>query len=163
MGTILNCMRLLGQKILILDDVLHEEECNMLIKFYKELGPTKQYRDTGVLSLQPDMIINHTVAKIVSAFNNFSTSKVDISWCEIVEWPEKSFQSAHIDNTDPSISFTSITYLNNTYSGGNTFFVNDIEVLPKVGRTIYFDGMFYKHGVTQVENGVRYTLPIWYK
>jgi hypothetical protein len=156
-------MRLLGQKILILDDVLHEDECNALIKFYKEIGPKKQHRDTFVLPLQSDMIINRTVANIVSAFNNFSTSKINISWCEIVEWPEKSFHPAHIDDTDRSISFTSITYLNNSYTGGNTFFVDDIEVVPKVGRTIYFDGMFYRHGVTQVENGVRYTLPIWYK
>jgi predicted 2-oxoglutarate/Fe(II)-dependent dioxygenase YbiX len=109
------------------------------------------------------MIISNSIVKIVNAFNNFSKSTVDVSWCEIVEWPEKSFHPSHNDETSRTISLTSITYLNNSYSGGRTFFVNDIEVLPKVGRTIYFDGIFYQHGVTPVESGVRYTLPIWYK
>jgi hypothetical protein len=156
-------MRIFSQKILILDNVLNQEECDNLINFYKERGFEKQHRDTFVLPLKADMTASSSVVKIVNAFNNFSSNKVDVSWCEIVEWPEKSFHPAHVDNTDRSISFTSITYLNNSYLGGNTFFVNDIEVLPKIGRTIYFDGMFYQHGVTPVESGVRYTLPIWYK
>jgi len=155
-------MKNFADKILILDNVLSENDCIKLIDFYKKAGYYKQHRDTFFLPLTSDMEISYHVSKIVSAYNDFSKYKIDIGWCEIVEWPENSYQSEHLDMGDPDTSFASITYLNNTYEGGKTFFVDDIEIIPKVGRTVYFDGLHYRHGVTQIKNGVRYTLPIWY-
>ena len=156
-------MKNYSNKILILDNVLSENECTELIRFYKKIGHTKQHEDTFVLSLTPNMEAAQSVLKIVNSFLDFSAYKIDIGWCEIVEWPEKSFQPEHYDITNPDTSFTSITYLNDSYTGGKTFFVDDIEVIPKIGRTVYFDGLYYKHGVTQIDQGIRYTLPIWYR
>ena len=33
----------------------------------------------------------------------------------------------------------------------------------KKGRIIFFDSLFYRHGVTPVKKGPRYTLATWYK
>ena len=41
--------------------------------------------------------------------------------------------------------------------------LNDIKLIPKIGRTVYFDGNHYMHGVSNIEKNIRYTLPIWYK
>lgn len=155
-------MKPLIDKILVLDNVLSEDECAGLIEFYTKVGPSKQHRDTFVLSLAPTMEIAGSVLKIVSAFNSCFKYNIDIGWCEIVEWPEKSFQRVHRDLFNPNTNFTSVTYLNTSYSGGRTFFVDDIEIIPKIGRTVYFDGIHYEHGVSEVEGGIRYTLPIWY-
>jgi len=155
-------MKSFSDKILILDNVLSHDDCTKLIEFYNKVGPSKQHRDTFVLSIEPAMEITETVLKITSAFHSFFNCNINIGWCEIVEWPEKSFQPVHRDTFDPNTNFTSITYLNTSYSGGKTFFIDDIEIIPKVGRTVYFDGTHYEHGVSKVNNGVRYTLPIWY-
>jgi|LakMenEpi03Aug12_release.lakeMendotaPanAssembly.Ray.scaffolds.fasta_scaffold798917_1 hypothetical protein len=151
-----------ADKILVLDNVLSKDECEDLINFYKEIGPTKQHRDTFVLSLS-DTMASKNISKIVNAYNNFSKYGIEVGWCEIVEWPPKSFHPAHNDDANIDISFTSVTYLNESYRDGRTFFINGIEIMPKIGRTVYFDGLHYRHGVTQVDIGVRYTLPIWYK
>ena len=34
---------------------------------------------------------------------------------------------------------------------------------PKKGRGLFFDGKYYKHGVTKVENEIRYVIATWYK
>jgi len=155
-------MKILSNKILILDNVLSQDDCTKLIEFYNKVGPSKQHRDTFVLSIAPTMEIGGMVLKMTSAFHSFFKYNIDIGWCEIVEWPEKSFQPVHRDFADPNTNFTSVTYLNTSYSGGRTFFVDDVEIVPKVGRTVYFDGTHYEHGVSKVESGIRYTLPIWY-
>lgn len=89
--------------------------------------------------------------------------KIAVDWCEIVDWPAGSDQALHLDTSSDHTMFTSITYLNDDYRGGRTHIKDDLEIIPKVGRTVYFDGNFYLHGVTLVERGTRYTLPIWYK
>jgi len=155
-------MKSFSDKILILDNVLSQDDCTKLIEFYNKVGPSKQHRDTFVLSLDPTMEIAGIVLKIASELHNLIKYNIDIGWCEIVEWPEKSFQRVHRDLFNPNTIFTSVTYLNTSYSGGRTFFVDDVEIVPKVGRTIYFDGVYYDHGVSKVESGTRYTLPIWY-
>ena len=59
--------------------------------------------------------------------------------------------------------FASITYLNDNFSGGETYLVDDLIVRPKRGRVIAFDGQQYLHGVNRVRSGDRYTIAIWYK
>lgn len=151
-----------SNQILVLDNVLTDTDCSDLIGFYQTVGPSHDYRSTKVRPLRPGQGVDTYVAKIVRAFNEFSRFSIGISWCEIVEWPKNASHALHVDKTDPVAAFTSITYLNSDYTGGCTYFKNDLSITPKTGRTIYFDGLYYVHGVTTVETGTRYTLPIWY-
>jgi hypothetical protein len=89
-------------------------------------------------------------------------SDYDIDWCEIVKRPPGSGHPKHFDRTLDRTVFSSITYLNDDFTDGKTYFVNDFEVKPKPGRTLYFDGQCYEHGVTEVKDSDRYTLAIWY-
>ena len=79
-----------------------------------------------------------------------------------------------MDIAEESTIFSSVTYLNDNFTGGETYIINDItlrkhvrdlsvKISPKTGRTLYFDGKQYEHGVTEVKDSHRYTLAIWYK
>ena len=73
----------------------------------------------------------------------------------------------HNDDSRESTNLVSITNLNDDFEGGSHF-VDDsgekekLDILPKTGKTIAFDGVKYKHGVREVTKGTRYTLAIWY-
>ena len=154
-----------NNKIFVFDNVLSMDECNMLIQHYDDKGPTHKWNDTFPMGVDyhdsPEGIINCflKIQKIVS--ENFDTS-IGIDWCEIVKWPIGSTMNTHKDIASDNTIFTSITYLNEDYSGGQTYILNDITFVPKIGRTVCFDGNFYEHGVSEVTSGCRYTAPIWY-
>jgi hypothetical protein len=69
---------------------------------------------------------------------------------------------AHTDqDTDPSIVYASIIYLNDDYAGGELFFDNiGLTMKPKAGTLVLFPGTEkFHHGVTPVEKGpVRYVV-----
>jgi hypothetical protein len=69
---------------------------------------------------------------------------------------------AHTDqDTDPSIVYAAILYLNDDYAGGELFFDKiDVTLKPKPGTLILFPGSEkYHHGVKPVEDGpVRYVV-----
>lgn len=68
----------------------------------------------------------------------------------------------HTDqDTDPSITYASILYLNDDYLGGELFFDNlDLTLKPKPGTLILFPGTEkFHHGVKPVQDGpVRYVV-----
>jgi hypothetical protein len=69
---------------------------------------------------------------------------------------------AHTDqDTDPSIRYATIAYLNEDYAGGEIFFTHkNLKLKPKPGSLLIFPGTEeFHHGVTHVEAGpVRYVL-----
>jgi hypothetical protein len=69
---------------------------------------------------------------------------------------------SHTDqNTDPSIKYATIIYINDEYVDGELFFPNlDIKLKPKPGTMLLFPGnKEYEHGVKHVGEGpIRYVL-----
>ena len=69
---------------------------------------------------------------------------------------------AHTDqNTDPSIRYATIIYLNDDYAGGELFFSEkNLELRPKPGTLVVFPGtQEFNHGVKHVEAGpIRYVI-----
>ena len=53
------------------------------------------------------------------------------------------------------------TYINDDYIGGHTI-VEGVDVQPMAGRTVYFDGFEFRHGVSNVLKRDRYTISMWY-
>jgi len=69
---------------------------------------------------------------------------------------------AHTDqDTDPSIRYATIAYLNEDYLGGEIFFTHkNLKLKPKPGSLLIFPGTEeFHHGVTHVQAGpIRYVL-----
>ena len=69
---------------------------------------------------------------------------------------------SHTDqNTDPSIRYATIVYINDDYVDGELFFPNlNIQLKPKPGTMLFFPGnKEYEHGVKHVGEGpTRYVL-----
>ena len=109
-----------------------------------------------------DKKINPYLNKIIGECEKYFEEDFRYGWSQIVYWTEGSEQGAHLDKADKKTIITSITYLNDDYTGGETYLSNEFSIKPKKGRTIFFHGMKYYHGVSQITKGGRYTLPIWY-
>jgi len=148
----------------MLDNYLSHEECDSLIKYYKE--------NEERLSVKHGMIYPlkfkegyHKFPDLVNRLN--ATAKLfgnnQINWMQIVKWPVGAFQLHHHDQSQPDITLSSILYLNDDYEGGQTNYEDGTIFKPKKGRFLLFDGTHHKHGVKEVKNNVRYTVATWYK
>ena len=153
--------------IIILDDLLSINECETLIEIYhKNESFCHTHNGTFPLDLRNcqnnlDLLyplIENLLYKVYS-INPY----IILEWIEIVKWPQGTFQSLHIDNTSSDTIFTSITYLNDDFEGGNTHIDDGTTIGIKSARTVMFNGMRYLHGVTEINKGTRYTVAAWYK
>jgi hypothetical protein len=91
---------------------------------------------------------------------------------QLVCWPPGVELVPHADNIHPSgkpnttpyRAFSSLIYLNDTYEGGETFFPgHQLRLRPRPGTLVLFGaGSDYVHGVTKVQNGMRYTYAGWF-
>lgn len=87
---------------------------------------------------------------------------------QLIKWPIGSSQTTHADaaydddrdHPSPWREYSSIIYLNDSFDGGETYFVNQqIIVKPKAGNLLTFPcTLEYKHGVSEIEGNVRYTI-----
>ena len=85
-----------------------------------------------------------------------------IELAQIVTYPTGSSLHFHFDEARETTTGASITFLNDGFVGGEAA-LEAIKISPLTGRTYYFDGKMYKHGVLNVIKGVRHTLSVWYK
>ncbi len=152
-------------KIIQENNFLTKQECNFLIKFhndnYSVLG--NPHYETQVLNLTNHIInydfIKYFYAKIAYHIQNVNKN-LFINYFEIVKWFENDFMDKHYDFDYHT--YTSVIYLNDDFKGGETF-VNDLKIIPEIGKIVTFQGSLNIHGVLKITKGNRYTLPIWYK
>ena len=98
-------------------------------------------------------------------------------WVELhfIKWSPGMGSGLHSDcqypNGDPlmksnyyKLNITALVYPNNSYLGGAIGWPDyDIEIKPEPGDLVIFPANNdYLHYVKDVEEGVRYTMPIWY-
>jgi len=150
------------------DKLVPEHVCNNLI-LHSNKCPQEFILNWGgrINSLSPWLVRNKEFLQTLSLLNSLASKTTNsILFPEIAEvckWPEGTSQNPHFDKTRESTKYTSITYLNNNYKGGKTFFTLDNSSSKNnIGDTIMFDGNEYEHGVTKVTEGTRYVLAIWY-
>jgi len=155
---------------IILPDHVPSLVCSDMISIYENnKHSANAWRDTKALNLQD--ISNQeelnrckrAIKYVNNAAVSFFGSDTYIELAEIVKWPTGSYQAPHTDVSRESTTFTSITYLNDNFEGGETEFTTEnFSVQPKVGRSILFDGKRFEHGVKKITEGVRYTFALWY-
>tara|TARA_Y100000004_G_scaffold47274_1_gene51965 strand:+ start:1857 stop:2363 length:507 start_codon:yes stop_codon:yes gene_type:complete len=71
-------------------------------------------------------------------------------------------------NEKPSREWTVIVYLNDDYSGGETYFPPSdyypfgTQIEQEVGSGVLFQGIYHGHGVFKVRRGYRHTVSVWF-
>ena len=156
-------MNHLNDMIFVLDNILTVGQCRTAIERYYQLGPVEKYCDFYPMQgAEKDAVLSPLIDLIRSKVALVTPGAVKVDWAQVVRWPVGSFMEPHLDIAQQDTIWTSITYLNDDYTGGQTYIVDDIMFVPRVGRTICFNGQHYFHGVTPVSSGQRWTIPIWY-
>jgi len=156
-------------KIVIVDDFFTVEECERAIELFRRIGPSKigSYESTitedsnEILNIDTINEMNEYKDKLFDAAKTYCDETIIYGWSEIVKWKTNAWQDSHTDIAHPDTIFTAISYLNDNYTGGETF-IEDMNVTPKQGRVAFFYGMHYAHGVRSIREGTRYTIPSWY-
>ena len=139
-------------------NIFTEDEINkMLMGFHLNEDKISKYRDTFVLSLKGE---NYSWYN--KKYEPYIHDNV-IDWMQIVRWPEGSTQKIHVDDSNNNTTIASITFLNDNFDGGETFFGDGTIVRPLKNKTIFFTGVELIHGLKKVTNGDRYTIATWYK
>tara|TARA_A100001201_G_scaffold111558_2_gene95583 strand:- start:348 stop:872 length:525 start_codon:yes stop_codon:yes gene_type:complete len=143
-----------------------------IIRFFNDnLLKTYVWDETRVLSMDKGGIgknnLDSTYYKILNLskevkklVNHDDRFKV-LQNVEIVKYPCGAHKNYHYDSARPTTTGASITYLNDDYVGGHTV-VEGVDVQPITGRTVYFDGLEFRHAVTNVIKRDRYTISMWY-
>ena len=153
--------------ILIADNVIPSTAANYIQNFaikqmnnsFEVWGKTKIIDTKFFLE---DIIINEALQEITKTAVKYYGNVV-IDWAQIVEWPVGANQAFHLDNASDKTILSSITYLNSNFRGGETMFADGTKIAPVIGRTVFFDGTKYEHGVYTVSGASRFTVPIWYR
>lgn len=150
--------------ILIEEDFLNHQTCDELIKMY--LNSETSFRSFRDIYVNEIVGMNQKASlQLGIMFTSYLAARGVQVYPELLQgtiWPEGSMQHLHVDSTRTTTALTSITYLNDDFEGGETYFENGISVKPKKGKTVFFDGMKYRHGVNPVRNGKRFVLSNWY-
>lgn len=116
-----------------------------------------------------DLVRNYIIKLSVSISVNFKVEAYP-HYTDLVLWNKGKSMEAHVDDGDGSNDqirkvlqprhFSSIIYLNDSFTGGKTF-VGKKEFKPEQGAALVFKSNI-KHGVTKVETGKRGTIASWF-
>jgi len=126
-----------------------------------KLEITSNWHDKN-LNIRGNPIVDMIYFKIDS-FLRLSKEKLSVDGCDVVQRMYSGVQLySHVDqDTDPSIQFASIIYLNDDYVDGEIFFEKlNFQIKPPSGSLLIFPGSSeYHHGVRTVGDGpIRYVL-----
>lgn len=145
----------------IIDNYFKREECNELIQLYEKFKylaePFYNVIPLKVIKLLPKKFIN----KINQTSKKINKSKID--YIEVVKWPLGSFKDLHYDCQKNTTTLSSVTFLNDDYDGGELYFKDGTIITPRIGRSVFFDGNFYEHGVSKVTKKLRWQLTAFYE
>ena len=152
--------------ILVIDNFVSPEICNLLIKAHKEANTLYTHRDTvihefGNANTEQLSLAQYVNEKYENTVQMYYGKSIIVNYFQVVCWPVDSFQDKHIDFDFHTV--TSVLYLNDNFTGGKTFFECGTVIGPKVGRIVFFEGNKIVHGVEKVTSGERWTSPAWYK
>jgi hypothetical protein len=150
--------------ILIEDELLTHQKCNEIIELCHNANGTFSVLNNR---LYKDLFhINREMSLKMGVFyTSYLATKGQQLYPELIQamvWQEGVSQSFHVDDKRSSTTLTSITYLNDDFEGGETIFENGLTIRPKKGKTVFFDGQKYRHGVSCVSKGIRFVLANWY-
>tara|TARA_Y100000287_G_scaffold171762_1_gene158441 strand:- start:1258 stop:1797 length:540 start_codon:yes stop_codon:yes gene_type:complete len=164
------------------ENFLNPSECDYILRWFSSANrqPENGEELFDGRTIPYKYVDEDTVKSIMNQFRFNSTFQAITSfqkrlypeYTDLVYWPVGMNMEVHSDATDlqgqpakyPWRTVSGVIYLNDDYQGGETYFPNqNIKIIPKKGKLVLFpSNLEYKHGVTQVIAGDRYTMPIWF-
>jgi hypothetical protein len=143
--------------------------------YWKDRVATQPSLDKNDPNIAP--IITNLFQRLKPIVEKFYNVVAQPTGVTIVRWLPGQFQHPHADkelhtgpdaglpNDFPYYDLSSLFYLNDDYVGGELYFpIQDIRFKPKKGAAYFFPGdMNYIHGVSKIENGIRYTCPFFWE
>ena len=152
--------------MIIVKNFINKKLCQFLIKWHEEYWPqldgnlTENHINQNVINIHN---IDKNEFKFIGARLNAEIQKISkyhyANYFQLTKWNTGCAAEAHKDIQNHI--WSSILYLNNNFTGGETI-VGDEIVKPETGKLIIFEGAKLTHSVNMVTKGVRYTIPCWY-
>jgi len=128
-----------------------------------------------IIQKYEQLTFNYIVKNFVDKYN-IPISRNAVNYCHFVKWLPGMLSKLHADCEKPDgtpalyagfnqLNISTLVYINDNYTGGSISFPDqDFSIKPDAGDLIIFPGnSSYRHEVTKVESGKRYTMPSWYK
>lgn len=166
----------------VVPNFISEETCLLLINSVKDTelwfpvpNSTWDRRSIHIESLYKDVnrevfdIVKDATLRVKALIEEKFTLDKEVypDIASINRWFPGMSQDPHADDmTNTPIKgfesrvFGSIIYLNTEYEGGHTYYPDyGIEIIPEIGKlAVHPGGIDHIHGVTEVKNGMRYTI-----
>ena len=164
----------MSNEVYLTDNFLSDDMCNWFMSFHQTMFPLygSEFENRRIINLTEltHVLYNNNLPydvtdylKIVQANLTTEVRKHDPqafpNYIHCTEWTAPIYQPIHTD-FDEHV-WTSILYLNDNFTGGNTIIEGE-RIPPKKRSVITFKGEL-KHGVEEVTEGNRYTISVWYK
>ena len=158
--------------IYVYDDVLNDKECEFLIKYFNRHYTNEEHNGEnlsrvltltlntswGTVSWTHWFHIRGNLIRWKCLRRVIKEIPVKLQYDQLVHWPPYSFMHPHYDKE--YTPWTSICYLNDDYSSGETV-IGDKVIKPKRGRMVVLNGRKLLHAV-EVVMGNRYTYTSWF-
>ena len=168
-------------QIVKIPNFISEDECAILIDAFEGNALTNSangFWDNMIV--YPGTITDRNVLDLMSKTSHRTRAvileeykpqnKIYSDIIMLCRWDVGKKLQPHIDNQDthdystPWRTHSALVYLNNDYEGGEIFFPRlNIALKPSAGMLVIFSsGAEHEHGVTEITEGKRYTMPSWY-
>ena len=154
-------------KVKVLDNFIDDETCNRMIGTYKNL-----YDSFYILKDQRMLISNSKSPEVIQFLKEYipriSNALGDTYYVRdllLSIYRTGSSLEPHTDYNEEELrdSLGLLFYFNDDFTGGELYFSNfDYSYKPKKGSVLVFpcNNPTYKHGVTEITQGTRYTMPV---
>ena len=164
---------------------LSEKDCDMIVQYMEDnpnfydddQSQSNEFWSKRVVNAKqiPDESIKNLLLKTNKKVNDIVVDMLEnprimvTDTIQVVRWFKGYELKPHADKENPNDSphpfpwrdFASVVYLNDNFEGGEIHFPNQgKQFKPKKGALIVFPGTYeFLHGVKEVTEGIRYTLP----
>ena len=159
------------EEIITIDNFLSKEQCDWFIRLFN--AETTEFAEPGErfgLDLLPqhleilhlDQIYHYREVKFIAAqwARLVPVANAFPDYMQVVRRAPGAFLGPHVDFEDRV--YSSIIYLNDDFSGGETRVGNRI-IEPEVGKCFGLYGSHVQHELHEVRDGSRYILIVWFR
>lgn len=155
-------------KIKILNNFVDDKTCDYMVNVYKTIfkDKTKTPPDNRrMIRNSPHLEIVSFLKTYIKKLSNTLGNTYYVRDLLLSIYEEGSYLPSHIDFIEEEYfdSLGVLFYFNDNFTGGEIYFSElNYKYKPQKGSVLIFpcNNPEYKHGVTKVTSGIRYTMPI---